>query len=36
MASLNAQQLAHEIARGLVSINPSRLKKYGPAELKLC
>ncbi|MDY0094466.1 MAG: hypothetical protein RBT80_17365 [Candidatus Vecturithrix sp.] len=34
MASLNAQQLAHEIARGLVSINPSRLKKYGPAELK--
>ncbi|GAK60071.1 hypothetical protein U27_07059 [Candidatus Vecturithrix granuli] len=34
MSSLNAQQLAHEIARGLVSINPSRLKKYGPNELK--
>lgn len=34
MSSLNAQQLAHEIARGLVSVNPSSLKKYSPTELK--
>ena len=34
MASFNPKMLAHDIAKGLVYLNPMRLKKYKPNELK--
>ena len=32
--SFNPKMLAHDIAKGLVYLNPSRLKKYRPEDLK--
>ena len=34
MATFNPKMLAHDIAKGLVYLNPSRLKKYRPDDLK--
>jgi hypothetical protein len=34
MAAFNPKMLAHDIARGLVYLNASRLKKYRPDDLK--
>ena len=32
--SFNPKMLAHDVAKGLVYLNPSRLKKYNPTDLK--
>ncbi len=34
MASFNPKMLAQDIAKGLVSLNPMRLKKYNAGDLK--
>ena len=34
MATFNPKMLAHDVAKGLVYLNPSRLKKYRPDDLK--
>ena len=32
--SISPKMMAHDIAKGLVHINPMRLKKFRPADLK--
>lgn len=34
MASFNPKMMAHDIAKGLVYLNPMRLKKFRPDDLK--
>lgn len=33
-ASFNAKKLAHDITKGLVNLNPTRLKKYRLPDIK--
>ena len=35
MPSLNPKMLAHEVAKGFVSLNPNSLRKYKPTDLKV-
>lgn len=35
MSSFNPKMLAHDVAKGLMYINPTSLKKYKPDELKV-
>jgi hypothetical protein len=34
MSAFNPKMLAHDIAKGLMSLNPTSLKKYKPGDLK--
>ena len=34
MSSVNPKMLAHDVAKGLMSITPASLKKYSAGELK--
>ncbi len=34
MGSFNPKMIAHDVARGLASLNPASLKKYSPGDLK--
>ena len=35
MPAINPKMMAHDVARGLMSISPASLKKYSAAELKI-
>ena len=34
MASINPKMMAHDIAKGLTSLNPASLRKYSAGDLK--
>ena len=34
MGAFNPKMIAHDVAKGLTSLNPASLKKYSPGDLK--
>jgi hypothetical protein len=34
MSAFNPKMIAHDVAKGLASLNPASLKKYSPGDLK--